>query len=695
MNIRSILLKITSLVTCTIFLALIFLPVIVSASSLTDSAKKVILNTIEDIEIHIDENQYPGYKEKLIALKKANPNWKFTLYYTGLNWNTVIYNETKALHSRSLVQGKTGQWLCEECGTKVYDAGGWMCASEKAVAYLMDARNYLIEKYIFQFEELSYSPDTYTIDGIERVLNGTFMYKKSIREYYKNSDFEDITFSKAIMEAANSSGVSPYYLAARIRQEIGVNGSDSIYGTYSGYEGYYNFYNIGANSGEDPIGNGLKFASNSTMGKYLLPWNDPAKAIKGGAIWIATNYIAVGQDTLYFQKYDVVNNGTVLYNHQYMQNIFAARSEGYTTYSTYNKLGLLDNNYNFIIPMYENMPITLALEPGTLNTQSNLNEKVQLTGDNVILRSSPTTLGNIISILKKNTILTRVEKNSSYANGYYWDKVKLADGTIGYIVTNYLSTNIIEDNTTKEEEKNNTNTDNNQTTIITEQVKINASNVRVRKNATTSSSIVATLEKNTVVTRLEKKVSYKNGYYWDKIKLSNGTIGYIATNYLSAITQNNTNTEPSTTKTEQVKVNANNVRVRKSATTSSSIVATLAKNTVVTRLEKEVAYKNGYYWDKIKLSNGIIGYIATNYLSNVSTSTSSSSSTTTKIAKVNASNVRVRKSATTSSRILKILSKGTKVTILQKKAAYKNGYYWDKVKLSNGTVGYIATKYLS
>ena len=117
MNIRSILLKIISLVTCTIFLALIFLPVIVSASSLTDSAKKTILNTVEDIEIHVDEDKYPGYKEKLIALKKANSNWKFTLYYTGLNWNTVIYNETKALHSRSLVQRKTGQWLCEECGT--------------------------------------------------------------------------------------------------------------------------------------------------------------------------------------------------------------------------------------------------------------------------------------------------------------------------------------------------------------------------------------------------------------------------------------------------------------------------------------------------------------------------------------------------------------------------------------------------
>ena len=623
MSIRSILLKTTSLIACTLILSTVFIPVLVSASSLTDSAKKVILETVEDIEIHIEEERYPGYKEKLKTLKRTNPNWKFTLYYTGLDWNNVIYNETKGLHSRSLVQGKTGEWLCNVCGTKVYDSGAWMCASEKAVAYLMDVRNYLVPKYIFQFEELSYNPETYTIEGIEKVLNGTFMYQKSIREYYNNNEFEDITFAKAIMNAANSSGVSPYYLAARIRQEIGVNGSDSIYGTYKGFEGLYNFYNIGANSGEDPIANGLKYASNTTMGKYLLPWNDPVKAIKGGAIWIATNYIAVGQDTLYFQKFDVVNNGTALFNHQYMQNIFAARSEGYTTYNTYSKLGLLDNNYNFIIPVYDNMPTNLSPEPGNLNTENNTN---------------------------------------------------------------------------KEEEKEDTNIGNNQTTIILEQVKINASNVRLRKTPTTSSAIVATLAKNTEATRLEKKVAYKDGYYWDKIKLSNGTIGYVATNYLSIITGNNTNTNTntnsSTTKTEKMKVNANNVRVRKSATTSSAIVATLAKNTEVTRLEKKVAYKNGYYWDKIKLSNGTIGYIATNYLSGTTIS-NTSSSTITKTGVVNASNVRLRSGASTSSRIVKTLSKGTKVTILQKKAAYKNGHYWDKVKLSNGTTGYIASKYLS
>ena len=90
MNIRSILLKIISVLTCAVFIILVFLPTIVSASSLTDSAKKIVLNTIEDIEIYIDENKYPGYKEKLISLKKANPNWTFTLYSTVLLFVSVI-----------------------------------------------------------------------------------------------------------------------------------------------------------------------------------------------------------------------------------------------------------------------------------------------------------------------------------------------------------------------------------------------------------------------------------------------------------------------------------------------------------------------------------------------------------------------------------------------------------------------------
>ena len=534
MNIKKLFIRIVSLVLIGSLLIAFIIPIVVKAD---DSNKKITLNTIEDIEKYVDNNKYPGYKEKLIALKKENPNWKFTLYFTGIKWETAIYNETKGLHSRSLVQNKSGEWLCENCGTKVYDSGGWMCASGKAVAYLMDPRNYLSTNYIFQFEELSYNPSTYTIEGIEKVLNGTFMYKKNMREYYNNDEVDDITFSKAIMDAANASGVSPYYLASRIRQEVGINGSGSTSGTYAGHEGYYNFYNIGANSGIDPIGNGLNYAANTNIGKYLLPWNSPTKSIKGGAIWIAKNYISVGQDTLYFQKFDVVSNGTEFYNHQYMQNIFAAKNEGYTTYLAYNKLGLIDNNYNFIIPLYEEMPTELSKEPASKievkeepkpsnsNSTSSKSESVKTNARNVIVRKSPGTSSGKITKLAKGTIVTRLEKNVAKKNGYVWDKVKLSNGKIGYMASKYLSTvNSTNQQSSSSNSSNNSNSG--------QKVSVRYNNVNVRKSPGTSSRRISKVSKNTVLIRLERNVARKNGYTWDKVKLPNGKIGYIASKYL-------------------------------------------------------------------------------------------------------------------------------------------------------------------
>ncbi len=435
---NKILLKLISIFIVSVMVFTIFVPVI-SYSASVDSAKKVTLKTLNDIEKYIDEKKYPGYKERLIAIKKENPNWTFTLYYTNLDWDSVLYNETYGYHSRSLVQSKVGAWLCPKCEDKEYDAGGWMCASSQAVAHLMDVRNYLTNSYIFQFEKLSYDPDTYTIDGINKVLNKTFMYETNIRDYYNNSKYDNITFAEAIMQAAKLSGVSPYYLAARIRQEVGVDGSGSTSGTYKDYEGYYNFYNIGANSGKNPIKNGLDYAKNKA-GSYLGPWDNPVKAIKGGAIWIAENYIAIGQNTLYFQKYDVVSNGTAYYTHQYMQNIFAAKSEGYTTYNTYKGLNLLDNNYNFVIPLYENMPKTLCGEPKITKIKG-LNEKVQATST-VNVRKSPTTSSSIVGKLSKYDTATRIEKYSDCANGYYWDKIKLSNGKTGYVATNYITKDV-------------------------------------------------------------------------------------------------------------------------------------------------------------------------------------------------------------------------------------------------------------
>ena len=190
-------------------------------------------------------------------------------------------------------------------------------------------------------------------------------------------DTEEYDYAKAIYEASETSGVSPYLLASRILQEMGFNGSSNLaHGTVSGYEGYYNYYNIGAYASTaegGPVLNGARYARwgnepdkmeiSDKEKTYLLPWDSIDKAITGGAIWIANGYINNCQDTLYFQKFDVVGNGGANYDHQYAGNIMMAYSEGYRYYRSYLKTDQLNNTFEFIIPVYKNMPETYGVLP--------------------------------------------------------------------------------------------------------------------------------------------------------------------------------------------------------------------------------------------------------------------------------------------------------------------------------------------
>lgn len=61
---------------------------------------------------------------------------------------------------------------------------------------------------------------------------------------------------------------------------------------------------------------------------------------------------------------------------------------------------------------------------------------------------------------------------------------------------------------------------------------------------------------------------------------------------------------------------------------------------------------------------------------------------------VNGTDVRIRQSVATSSSILAYPEKYEVVTLLEWNAGNANGYEWAKVQTANGTVGYIANKYL-
>lgn len=564
--------KFISIIMIFIISATILFSILNTKSYAISQSRNTDVNNIYNINTAL----YPGYAERLQALKQSHPNWTFTLLYTDLDWTTVLYNETITNHSRSLVSGKQGEWLCHEVGCEGVpkDAKTWFHASQIAVAYYLDPRNFLTERDIFQFETLLYAPSAHTEAGVNSLLKGTFMYNTRICDYYQNYNYTAETFAQVIMRAGATSGISPYHLASRIRQEVGPNGSGASSGKVAGYEGYYNFYNIGSYAGSDPVINGL-------MNAREKGWDTPDKSIIAGADFIGTSYIRKGQDTIYLQKFDVDNQFLGIYSHQYQQNIQVTVSESSTIYNSYKTLfngDLTNSSFNFVIPLYKNMPAALSRYP---SNSTFVTQDAQIVGTDVAIRRAPG--GQVIGRYNNGYSFLRIELACSTTNQTTWDKIMLADGTIAYVASQYVV-----------ERANGSLT--NQTAYITGTVSLlNAPLIATEGGAV----VVKNLAYGQSVTILEQGVY---GFYdipWARIRLGDGTVGYIDSRMLT--------TNPLG---ELVTVNVtDDLGLRDNP--NGNTISRVKGGVIVTRLEKASSKTGGtYYWDKVVTPDGLTGYMA-------------------------------------------------------------------------------------
>lgn len=409
----------------------IILSVAVAISSLTVISMNTVTVQAADYATTLKNSGFPTtYIEPLVELHEKYPNWIFKPLVTNLDFNTAVNGERKK-HSNQLIQKlsstPTNMYCsCSSCKKNgsyvVQEASNWVSASKEAVEYYMDPRNFLTEQGIFQFESTAYD-GTQTKNGVESILNGTWMYNSLIT--YKTASGKTATYnntmkySDAIIKAANDSGMSAYYLASKIRQEVGgakpTAGGAS--GTNSTYPGIYNYYNIGAYTGAT---DGLKWAStqyytncscylrnqpNTTTSKQLalLNQNTNVKVVNttakqpDGYKWYQVEVKYNGKDykgyirsdlvskanygrpwtnpylsiyngakfisnnyktqfTGYLQKFNVNPASDTLYSHEYMANVEAAYAESKTTYNAYNKAGILKMTKTFSIPVFKNMP---------------------------------------------------------------------------------------------------------------------------------------------------------------------------------------------------------------------------------------------------------------------------------------------------------------------------------------------------
>ena len=404
-----------------------------------------------------------SYKSSLRALHKKYPNWKFVPYKSNVNFATAVVKE--AANNNSLIENYFSKFFKSNAKgdyvakTKKYiakDGGTWVSSNKNAVAYFMDPRNFLNANFVYMFESLSYDSSTQTQAGVESVLKGTFMYKTNIcylntkGKYVKTST----KYSAQIIAAAKASNVNAYYIASKIRQEIGggknskyagMGASGSVSGSYGSYKGYYNFYNIGAFTGANPIASGLKWAKSGSS--YSRPWNTPMKSINGGAKYIGDKYINCGQNTIYFERFNVNKSSKYgLYSHQYMTNVYGAAAEAILTANAYNSMGIAGLTKKFIIPVFSSMPA--KGQKVTLGAAT----KYGKTTSSIMIRKGPGSGYKGIVTLPKGTALTiysGLVSNAGYGvkllKNPYWFYVaaKLKGKTYkGYVTASYTSTNV-------------------------------------------------------------------------------------------------------------------------------------------------------------------------------------------------------------------------------------------------------------
>jgi len=291
------------------------------------------------------------YAIPLAIVQTIHPNWQFVRHDTGQTWEGVLASQL-AVGNRNCIDSRNTAFRREPFAA----CGGlpWAGVNRETLAWFMDPRNFLNENFLFMFERLNINPAAQHHASVQAVINGTFMAGNGYR--WDGVVRTPIPYANIFVEAGNASGINPVHLAARAWLEQGTNGSALSDGTGWGGRwpelvGFYNFYNWGATGATSAltIENGLRFAAHSSRN-----WNSPHASIVGGAIRLRDNYVAPGQDTLYYQKWNLPRPGNE--HHQFMQNVRAPYNEGARMFRSYTNAGVLNYPFVFRIPFIHGMP---------------------------------------------------------------------------------------------------------------------------------------------------------------------------------------------------------------------------------------------------------------------------------------------------------------------------------------------------
>lgn len=349
-----------------------------SISSKTDVSN---VETYQEYSAKLKEAGFPdSYHPYLYYMHAKHPTWIFKADVIN-NTLTDLAKAQETKKKGALQTSNQNYWISD----KMHEAGGYYLVNASVIASFMDPRNSLFEDRVFQFLDLD---DTKDLASNNTLINMVGEHG-ALKQYLP-----------AFQQAASTHGINVVHLVSRSKQEGNnatkldtktgeyyptYNPSNGKYTTNTGtkyngksLDGFYNFYNIGAYNanGLTPQARAVAYAAgylepNATTLSLGRPWDTPEKGIIGGAEFVVNSYVKKGQDTIYYQKFNVSSYRTnEIHSNQYMTNLMAPASEGLSMRNSYLNSGEIDLPFIFTIPVFKDMDDNY--QPSVKNTNSKL-----------------------------------------------------------------------------------------------------------------------------------------------------------------------------------------------------------------------------------------------------------------------------------------------------------------------------------
>lgn len=320
---------------------------------------------------------YKYYNDELELLKLSHPDWNFEFenYNFSLDkltqeqydtqWTSSIYKSsqyaipflisgnkvsTDFINRVKQILLANDMDITDENIRKITNRAldsGYTLMKKEGLEFYADPQTYLNEKYIYAFLNLGFDAKTYNKQTLKELCTDSF-YDSNVTAY-SIDNYVDFMYN-----AGTQNNINPYYLAIKSFVEHGAKVSSGDY--HIMIKGYplnidgkratvYNFGGIGAYNGPGAVYDSAVYA-------YEHGWTTPKNALIGMAEFTAKNYISIGQDNFYLQRFDINSIEANKRLHQYgtAANMVTALSNNYYTYLSPL---LKESPATFVIPVFD------------------------------------------------------------------------------------------------------------------------------------------------------------------------------------------------------------------------------------------------------------------------------------------------------------------------------------------------------